>query len=56
MNRRIRNVLAGMMLAAVMTIAAVFPAFAARIAFSDPSVTAGDEFSVTMYCERFSVR
>lgn len=48
MNRRIRNVLAGMMLAAVMTIAAVFPAFAARIAFSDPSVTAGDEFSVTM--------
>lgn len=53
MNRRVRNILAGVMTACAMAIAAptggiLSYAASARISFSDPSVTVGQEFNVTV--------
>lgn len=48
MNRRTKHYFASFFLAAVMTAALSFQAFAARIAFSDPTGNVGDEIAVTM--------
>ena len=53
MNRRVRNILAGVMTACALAIAAPMGgisswAASARISFSDPNVTVGQEFNVTV--------
>ena len=48
MRKEIKRYFASMALTAAMTAALSFPAFAARIAFSDPSGNVGDEITVNM--------
>lgn len=53
MNRRVRNILAGVMAACALAVSApaggiLSYAASARISFSDPSVTVGQEFNVTV--------
>lgn len=48
MNRRTKRYLVGLLVTVMLTIAMTFQAFAARIAFSDPSGNVGDEITVTM--------
>lgn len=48
MNRKMQHYFASLFLAGFMTLALSFQAFAARIAFSDPTGNAGDEITVTM--------
>lgn len=48
MNRRTKRYFVGLLVTVMLTIAMTFQAFAARIAFSDPSGNAGDEITVTM--------
>ncbi len=48
MNRKIKHYFASLFLALVMTLAMYSQAFAARIAFSDPSGNVGEEISVSM--------
>lgn len=48
MNRRTKRYFVGLLAAVMLTIAMTFQAFAARIAFSDPSGNVGEEITVTM--------
>ncbi len=48
MNRRTKRYFVGLLVTVMLTIAMAFQAFAARIAFSDPSGNVGDEITVTM--------
>ena len=48
MKKEMKRYFASMALTAAMTAAMSFPAFAARIAFSDPSGNVGDEITVNM--------
>ena len=48
MNKRIKHYIASLFLAGLMAFALSIQAFAARIAFSDPTGNAGDEIAVTM--------
>ena len=45
---RLKPILRGTALAVIMSMAMCFPAFAARISFSDPSAEAGSEVTVNM--------
>ncbi len=48
MKKRVKRFLTGILLAAIMTLGLVSQAWAARIAFSDPSATTGQTFTVNM--------
>ncbi len=48
MKNRMKRLLTGMMLMTVLVLMASFPSLASRIAFSDPSATAGETFTVKM--------